>query len=281
MCKNAESGLDSAKSPTNIRNLEILNFNLSSPLDLDFDREIFFDLNDANRALLTPNEKANTPYKHLITGISFQTQNLDFIPQNAYFDGYWFSLQYFKDLDSTIRAEFSLQTPLSPTNANLKAHILNTQDSVFLHIRRGDYLQYSEHYASLCEGKYYEGAIRLIKSKLTKPHIFIFSNDIAWCEREFLGILNDECKEGVEFEFMTNNGEDSAVQEMELMRSCQNAIIANSTFSWWASYLIEHPRKIVVMPNRYHKDSTPITYNKDTVIFESVVLVDYLTGEIL
>lgn len=269
------------KSPTNIRNLEILNFNLTSPLDLDFDREIFFNLNDANRALLTPNEKVNTPYKHLITGISFQTQNLDFIPQNAYFDGYWFSLEYFKHLDATIRAEFSLQTPLSPTNANLKSHILNTQDSVFLHIRRGDYLQYSEHYANLCEGKYYEGAIRLIKSKLAKPHIFIFSNDIAWCEREFLGILSDECKEGVEFEFVANNGEDSAVQEMELMRSCQNAITANSTFSWWASYLIDNPRKIVAMPNRYHKNSTLITYNNDTVIFESVVLVDYLTGEIL
>lgn len=270
------------KTPKNIRNLEITNFNLTLPIDLDFDKELFFDLVDKDRANLPQNERIKTPYKYLITGNAFDAHTLDNIHQGAYFsNGYWFSLEYFKHLDATIRAEFSLQTPLSPTNANLKSHILNTQDSVFLHIRRGDYLQYSEHYASLCEGKYYEGAIRLIKSKLTKPHIFIFSNDIAWCEREFLSILSDECKEGVEFEFVANNGEDSAVQEMELMRSCQNAIIANSTFSWWASYLIDNPRKIVAMPNRYHKDSTLITYNNDTVIFESVVLVDYLTGEIL
>ena len=249
---------------------------------MDFDKELFFDLVDKDRANLPQSERIKTPYKYLITGNTFDAHTLDNIHQGAYFsNGYWFSLQYFKHLDATIRAEFTLQTPLSAQNVHLKSHILNTTDSVFLHIRRGDYLQYSEHYTNLCEGKYYEGAIRLIKSKLTKPYIFIFSNDIAWCEREFLGILSDECKEGVEFEFVANNGEDSAVQEMELMRSCQNAIIANSTFSWWASYLIDNPRKIVAMPNRYCKDSTLITYNNDTVIFESVVLVDYLTGEIL
>ena len=112
---------------------------------------------------------------------------------------------------------------------------------MFLHIRRGDYL--NSDYANLCEGTYYDDAIKSIKAKLKKPHIFIFSNDILWCERNFLAILSDEAKKGVEFEFVKNNGEDSAVQEMELMRSCQNAIIANSTFSWWTGYLIDNPQK--------------------------------------
>lgn len=219
---------------------------------MDFDKELFFDLVDKDRANLPQSERIKTPYKYLITGNTFDAHTLDNIHQGAYFsNGYWFSLEYFKHLDVTIRAEFSLQTPLSPTNANLKSHILNTQDSVFLHIRRGDFL--NTDFVNLCEGKYYEGAIRLIKSKLAKPHIFVFSNDIAWCEKEFLGILSDECKEGVEFEFVANNGEDSAVQEMWLMRSCQNVIIANSTFSWWASYLIDNPRKIVAMPNQFFK----------------------------
>lgn len=284
--KSVESSLDSANfsldsadcAKSFVRNLEILNFNLTSPLDLDFDREIFFDLNDANRAFMAQDEKAKTRYRHLITGIEFQTQNLDFIPQGAYFDGYWFSLQYFKDC--AIEKEFSLKTPLSPTNARLKEYIKNTPDSAFLHIRRGDYLEIDTT-INLCDGAYYEGAIYYLKSMLKKPHIFIFSNDIAWCKQYFLSMLSDSCKEGVEFEFVANNGEDSAVQEMELMRSCQNAIIANSTFSWWASYLIDNTRKIVVMPNRYHKDSALITYNNDTVVFESVVLCDAKTGEIL
>lgn len=247
---------------------------------MDFDKELFFDLVDKDRANLPQSERLSHPYKHLIDS-TYDINSQAPISPRSYFSGYHFLSPIFvKHLDATIRAEFSLQTPLSPTNANLKSHILNTTDSVFLHIRRGDYLQYSEHYANLCEGKYYEGAIRLIKSKLTKPHIFIFSNDIAWCEKEFLGILNDECKEGVEFEFMTNNGEDSAVQEMELMRSCQNAIIANSTFSWWASYLIDNPRKIVAMPNRYATNSAPITYSNVSQVYDAVVLVDSHTGEV-
>lgn len=269
-----------SKTPTNIRNLEITNFNLTLPIDLDFDKELFFDLVDKDRANLPQQEQIKMPYKYLIT--NFDTHSLDNIHTGAYFsNGYWFSLAYFKHLDSTIRADFSLKTPLSHTNANLKARILSTKDSVFLHIRRGDYLQYSEHYTNLCEGKYYEGAIRLIKSKLTKPHIFIFSNDIAWCERNFLSVLSDECKEGVKFEFVANNGEDSAVQEMELMRSCQNAIIANSTFSWWAGYLIDNPRKIVVMPNRYAANSAPITYSNVSQVYDAVVLVDSHTGAVV
>ena len=249
---------------------------------MDFDKELFFDLVDKDRANLPQSERIKTPYKYLMNSHAFQTKPLDSIDIRpySYFDGYWFSLEYFKHLDATIRAEFTLQTPLSPTNANLKSHILNTTDSVFLHIRRGDYLEI-DTIINLCEGKYYEGAIRLIKSKLAKPHIFIFSNDIAWCEREFLGILSDECKEGVEFEFVANNGEDSAVQEMELMRSCQNAITANSTFSWWASYLIDNPRKIVVMPNRYATNSAPITYSNVSQVYDAIVLVDSHAGVVI
>lgn len=266
-----------SKTPTNIRNLEITNFNLTLPIDLDFDKELFFDLVDKDRANLPQSERLSHPYKHLIDS-TYDINSQAPISPRSYFSGYHFLSPIFvKHLDATIRAEFSLQTPLSPTNANLKAHILNTTDSVFLHIRRGDFL--NTDFVNLCEGKYYDGAIRLIKSKLTKPHIFIFSNDIAWCEKEFLNILSDECKEGVEFEFVANNGEDSAVQEMELMRSCQNAIIANSTFSWWASYLIDNPRKIVVRPNKEIKDSAPITYD-DSPAYNDIVLVDSHTGEI-
>lgn len=179
---------------------------------------------------------------------------------------------------------YTLKTPLSTANANLKKHILETNDSVFLHIRRGDYVSTKEcveYYVNLCENKYYDGAIKFVKSKLAKPHIFIFSNDIAWCERNFLAILSDEAKKGVEFEFVANNGEDSATHEMEIMRVCQNAIIANSTFSWWAGYLIDNPHKIVVMPNSYGRDFAQLTYNDKSQVYESVVLVDLHSGEII
>lgn len=251
---------------------------------------------DKDRANLSQNERFNHKSKYLINASPFQDTPLEshFFPYDrfdfnnicphSYFTGWFFSPTYFKDLDSSsIRADFTLKTPLSTANANLKKRILETSDSVFLHIRRGDYLFIKENadlYVNLCDGAYYNGAILHIKSKLKKPHIFIFSNDILWCERNFLAILSDEAKNGVEFEFVKNNGEDSAAHEMELMRSCQNAIIANSTFSWWAGYLIDNPQKIVVIPNQFFIFSPKSPYDNTLQLFNGAILLDSHTGEI-
>ena len=213
---------------------------------------------------------------------SFENVPLDSIciHPNSYFGGSWFNLEYFKDIEDIIRTEFSLKTPLNKANATLKNRILQTQDSVFLHIRRGDYLKHTDFYLNL-KGEYYGGAINYLKSKLAKPYIFIFSNDILWCEREFLATLSDECKEDVEFEFVKNNGEDNVAQK--IMRSCKHAITANSTFSWWASYLIDNPHKIVLMPNCHGSEKIfpTINYDDKTQVYEGVVLVDALTGELV
>ncbi|MGX2985058.1 alpha-1,2-fucosyltransferase [Helicobacter sp. 23-1048] len=37
---------------------------------------------------------------------------------------------------------------------------------------------------------------------------------------------------------LQNSGEYSVAQEIKLMCYCQNSIIANSAFSWWAGYSI-------------------------------------------
>ena len=233
------------KKSIKIRNLELINFDISLPIDLNFDKELFFDLVDKDRAKIPANERLKYPYKFLMN--SEQVYSLDNIAPYTYFNGYG-NVSYLKLLHSEIRKDFQLKVPLSPSNTALKKHILDTQDSIFLHIRRGDYLVLKHIYVQL-GGKYYSGAITHIKSKIAKPHIFVFSNDIVWCERQFLATLSDECKKGVGFEFVVNNGEGNAAQEMELMRSCQHAIIANSTFSWWAGYLIDNPNKIVLAPN--------------------------------
>ncbi len=248
-------------------------------MDFDFDKELFFDLVDKDRAKFPPSQRP--PYKHLMDSTTiYTTTALNFIHPNSYFCACYFSLGYFKHIDSIIRTEFRLKNPLSPTNAAFQKHIKNTKNSVFLHIRRGDYLENTDYYVNL-KGEYYSGAINYLKSKLAKLHIFVFSNDILWCEREFLATLNDECKEGVEFEFVKNNGEGNAAQEMQLMRECEHAIIANSTFSWWAAYLIDNPRKIVLMPNSYGGDFPKISYDDTSQVYEGVVLVDAFSGEVV
>ena len=45
------------------------------------------------------------------------------------------------------------------------------------------------------------------------------------------------------------------------MSMCANNIIANSTFSWWAAWLNEHPDKTVISPSKWLGEQTNLNTN--------------------
>ena len=105
-------------------------------------------------------------------------------------------------------------------------------DVTALHVRRGDYVQKSDRHP-LMDIHYYESALRLIPS--TKQ-VFVFSDDIEWCKRNIV------------FENITYIENEPDYIDLWIMSMCNNNIIANSTFSWWAGWLNQHTNKIVVAP---------------------------------
>ena len=180
-------------------------------------------------------------------------KNVAKLHDSTYFRGAFQHLHCFSHIESIIRKEFTLKSPLSPANQRLKERILATADSVFLHIRRGDYLQIP-HFIKLASG-YYNGALRAILARVSNPYIFVFSDDIDFAKSHLLKYLDSSLTSKAKWEFMSGN-ENNPVQEMELMRSCKHAIIANSTFSWWAAYLMANPHKVVAMPSSFFYDDT-------------------------
>lgn len=196
------------------------------------------------------------------------------LPNHTFFWGCFQHLHCFSHIDSTIRAEFTLKTPLNHVNQQLQNHILTTKDSTFLHIRRGDYMQIP-HFIKLATG-YYNGALLALLKRVANPHIFVFSDDMDFAENYLLKCLDSALTNKAKWEFVKGNDESNAAYEMELMRTCQNAIIANSTFSWWAAYLIDNPHKVVVMPNRFFYDDTipKVSYIKPKGYIE----IDYNWG---
>lgn len=193
---------------------------------------------------------------------------------NTYILGYFQNYLFVKSVSTQLKEEFKLKKPLSQRNQELKYKILATPDSVFLHVRRGDYLQLW-NFVEL-GSTYYNNALHEINSRLSQPTVFIFSNDIAWCKQMFLSHLDSDLRESMRFEFIEGNTEGHASEEMELMRSCEHAIIANSTFSWWAAYLIENPDKIVCMPKYVLHDPLCVPVFAKHLKYEGCVVVDHI-----
>lgn len=177
----------------------------------------------------------------------------DKINEKTYFLGCYQNINYFNDIRDILLKDFSLKIPLDSKNAQMKDRILNTPNAIMLHIRRGDYLNYPSLFINFGSA-YYNGALKAIKKRLNvsdKLQVFVFSNDIKWCEERLLSHLDSNIIKDFEFDFVDINGEGDAAYELELMKACTHFIVPNSTFSWWAAYLNENPQKIVITPNTF------------------------------
>jgi hypothetical protein len=163
---------------------------------------------------------------------------------NMYFEGYWQNSKYFDSFADEVRDAFRFKKPLEGNNLEV-AHKEEINNSVGIHVRRGDFLNQA-HLVGICELPYYEKAICEIKNKVQNPEFFIYSNDIKWCEENLLPLIGDCGHTFVE----GNTGGNSYV-DMQLMSLCRHLIIANSSFSWWGAYLNVNKDKIVIAPSEW------------------------------
>jgi hypothetical protein len=122
---------------------------------------------------------------------------------------------------------------------------ISTSDSVCVHIRKGDYTNSvnSKIYIQLTH-EYYLSAVSYISKVLEFPRFFVFSDDISWV-KENIYISGDVIH-------VENIGSD--IDEFQLMMSCKNFIIANSTFSWWAARLSSNINKVIIAPKKWFRD---------------------------
>lgn len=168
------------------------------------------------------------------------------LPNNSWLTGSFQNEKYFKDSLEVIKRELILK------NKPVHNLAVNQPESVFIHIRRGDYvsnLNTANHHG-ICSLEYYQKAVSLIKESLRNPQFFVFSDDITWV-KENLNLAEATYVSG-------SNLKD--YEELYLMSQCSHAITANSTFSWWAAYLIDNPSKIIISPKDWfasEKDNLP------------------------
>ncbi len=163
-----------------------------------------------------------------------------------YFHGYWQSESYFPNVIDEIRKLFVFQN-IDYKNQQ-KTIQIQRNNSVSLHIRRGDYVGH-DLYANCCTEEYYKKAIQHIIEHVKDPFFYIFSNDPPWAEK-FIKSFH------VKHEVVVFNQGEKSYQDMFLMSKCKHNIIANSSFSWWGAWLNSHPFKIVIAPRKWYQDQT-------------------------
>jgi len=149
--------------------------------------------------------------------------------------GYLQSEKYFKSHSQDLKEKLKFKN---------KPHDLN--DHIFIHVRRGDYLNFPDIHP-ICSEEYYLKSIEIMKNK--------YGSDVKFT------IFSDNIEETKKYKcFKQNNinySNDDAYVSLYKMKTCMSGIIANSSFSWWGSWLIDNIHKTIIAPNNWFGSRGP------------------------
>lgn len=177
----------------------------------------------------------------------------------CYFEGYFQNEKYFFDIKDELLKIFELPElkPEDMYNKNLLEKIQSCENSVFVHVRREDYVRLNR----VISQNYYKNAVKYIKERVEKPKFFVFcAEDADYIKTKF--------DIGEEFEVIgdKNKTNENFYENLRLMMACKHAIIANSSYSWWAAWLSSQNKGIIIAPS-------PWLYGQSEVICEDWVKI--------
>jgi hypothetical protein len=170
-------------------------------------------------------------------GFNSETLNIiDFCNLHGYFQ----SEKYFLHIKDTIKKEFTFRGWITKEGDEILESLSGGSEMISVHVRRGDYTLSPNHHPP-CEPDYYKSSIEKIREVSGgDSKIIVFSDDKDWCR------LNLENALGKDFLICPS---DNPYIELYMMTRCNYHIIANSSFSWWGSWLSDS--KMTIAPSRW------------------------------
>ena len=168
-----------------------------------------------------------------------------------FLDGYFNQNWSYSHLNSLFRI-----LKLKPIKLNKERLKLGDQ-SVIIHIRGGDFLAIKN--LNICKLDYYKNSIEYALSKGLKTFTVI-------CEDQRYGkeVIKGLKKSFVDLQISILKS-DSIKNDFNLIRSSKFAILSNSTFSWWASFLSNSKQEFLV-PFNFSSKEKRILLPNETII---------------
>jgi hypothetical protein len=174
--------------------------------------------------------------------------------------GYFQCEKYFKDYYQDICEMFKPPTHILEYIHKEYPLTKFSSNSYFLHVRLGDYISTPLHFVSL--SKYYETCVNALRH--VDAPIYVFSNETYDRCMKFYPILKKYKHR------MTFIDEPDQLVSLFLMSMCKfGGICANSSFSWWGSYLNQNKDKDVYMPSKWVNKPWKVD-----IYFENVHIID-------
>ena len=174
-------------------------------------------------------------------------------------EGHFESEKYFNSHINEIKSEFSFKNYKSFENNQIFNSIKNSE-SVSICIRQNRFSERKRAITSKDDEnsliftkdqvKYIEKSINLIKSKVTNPKFFLWSNDLKGLNNYF---------PDSQFTSVSTNKVD---YDLFLMSQSKHSIVIPSSFNWWGAWLGKSSKSIVVRPSNDHFSNFNVN-NKD------------------
>lgn len=179
--------------------------------------------------------------KYIIeTAYKYNDKALNSLKEGRIAEGSWQDERYFESAKENVSKAFEF-SPLKNDKNKKIADSLKRDNSVAIHIRKGDGYGTWNIFSNTCAKSYYNAAVQYIKEHVENPKFYVFSDNPKFV-KDYLDI-----EDYTLINWNPSIGPGNYL-DMQLMSYAKHNIIANSTYSWWGAWLNANPDKIVIAP---------------------------------
>ena len=207
------------------------------------------------------NEKNNEAFNY--TTIEKQDNNILLY-------GYFISEKYFPESFLDLCNDYCIEQ--TPTTIKYNTLTNNFENTYFIHIRLGDYVNHNLYTIHLFD--YYNYCINKIKEQDPLAKFIICTNEYG---SNFDNYINNFPKNN---DYIIQDINNDALDTLYIMSSCKGGICSNSTLSWLGSYFQKNKNKnkdFIFMPypwinfiNGFTHDNTSDVYPKWCQIYDTI-----------